>query len=203
MKLWRSPAFIGVLCVGASAIAGERSSTSPAGDTIQSNVQVNALGVLVFGLTGAFELGTSHWGTAARARWLNSGLVARSKFPADDNQSLVFSYGAALGVRYYGASSGPLTGMFVGPAVEYVHARVEDHVVQIATLTSLVVPQVEAGYRWRIGALLIDIGAGAGYALVLERGVEDLGGGHNAANYQDNAANTPYLSVLGDIGYFF
>jgi len=203
MKLPLCILLAGLGGAGGSARAAEPTQLSATASSTQSDLQVNALGVLVFGLTAAYELGAGHWGAAARARWLNSGLVARSKFPADDNQSLVFSYGTAIGARYYSATNGALTGWFEGPAIEYVHARVEDRVAEIATVTSLIVPQLEAGYRWRIGALLVDLGAGVGYAVVLARGVDDIDGGNNAASYRDNAANTPYLGVLGDIGYFF
>jgi len=65
------------------------------------------------------------------------------------------------------------------------------------------VPEVEAGYRWRVGSWLFDLGLAGGYAIVLDKGVEDLPGGNSKTAYENTATNKPYASVLGDVGFYF
>jgi hypothetical protein len=192
-------------CVLLGAATSSQAAPAPEpSSALVTDAHVNALGVLVFGVTGAFELGSGNWGAAARLRWVDSGLYARSTLPASADQSLAFSYGGALGARYYSAAHGALTGWFAGPALELVHTRIEDpRVAKIATVTSLVVPEIEAGYRWRAGSWLFDLGLAGGYAIVLSKGVENIQGGTGASAAQNSAANKPYASVLGDVGFYF
>src|SRR5262249_14310087 len=128
----------GCLLLGAATTAWAAPVPLEPSSALATDAHVNALGVLVFGVTGAFELGGGNWGAAARLRWVDSGLYARSTLPASADQSLAFSYGGALGARYYSAAHGALTGWFAGPALELVHTRIEDGVAKIATVTSLV-----------------------------------------------------------------
>lgn len=211
----RKPSFLPVTCIVAfvqCAVAGNdacaASESAERGgvedNKLTKNLHVNVFGALLFGLTGAYEVGREHWGVSARARWLNSGLYARSALPSNDNQSLVFSWGAGFTGRYYSAGSGALTGWFAGPGLEFLHTRIEDpKEALVATNTSLLVPQVEGGYRWRYKSLLVGAGVAVGYALVLSKGVENLAGGEMSPNYENTATNTPYGSILGDVGWFF
>ena len=87
--------------------------------------------------------------------------------------------------------------------MELVRTRTENPTAGIGAVTTLVVPELEAGYRWRFGMWLVGLGAGAGYAFVVSKSVVDMGAGPLTALYENNAQNTVYASVLGDIGIFF
>jgi len=170
---------------------------------VAANVHVNLLGVLVFGTTAAAEVGGEHFALDARLRWINSGIYARTQIPTSKDEEMVFSYGGGIGAHYYTAANGALSGVFVGPALELARTRLDNSVARIATVTSLLVPQVEAGYRWRFGSWLVGLGGAAGYAFVLHRSVEDINGGTNSSLYQNNAEDKVYGSILGDLGLFF
>jgi hypothetical protein len=183
--------------------AHNTNASGNASGRVAANFHINLLGVLVFGTTATAEIGGEHIGVGARLRWINSGVYARTQIPMSKDEEMVFSYGGGIGARYYTASAGPLSGLFVGPALEVAHTRLENSVARIATVTSLVIPQVEAGYRWRFGSWLVGLGAAAGYALVLSRSVDDIDGGTNSSLYKNTAENKVYGSILGDVGLFF
>jgi hypothetical protein len=187
-------------------IASAEEETEPSGTSsapgLTTNAHVNAAGLLLFGVTPTLELGKDHWGTLARVRLLSTGLLAHSIIPDADN-TLQFSWGAAVGLRYYQASNGALTGFHGGLAAEYLRVRLENESLAAETLTGLVVPQLEAGYRWRFADFLFGLGGAVGYSIVMSRGVNDLSGGTGTYDVVNNATNDVFASAAVDVGYFF
>jgi hypothetical protein len=197
---------VATMLVAAPTLAAD-AHPNDSGDTrpIAADISVNVLGPLQFGLTSAVEVGSSHLAGFGRFRWLNSGRLADNTLPTKGtDEHLAFSYGVGLGARYFSAPGAALTGFNVGLVLEYLHVHNEDTKTErTAFITSLIIPQLEGGYRWRFGRFLVGAGAGVGYAVVTSKSTEDLSGGTNAVVYANNAENKPYASAALDLGFFF
>lgn len=201
-------AFALALAVGVTAQRAGAAPQDLEGNTshgLAGSAYVNALGPLQFGLTPSLELGTSNFAGLLRFRWLNSGFLANETLPTKGgSESLAFSYGLGAGVRYFTAADAPLTGFNLGVVLEFLRVRNEDTTIdREAYLTSLLVPQLEGGYRWAFGHFLLGAGAGVGYAIVVSAKTEDSSGGADNVLLANNAENKPYGSVAVDVGFLF
>lgn len=184
----------------------EEAVSSPADDDgepsgVVVNAHLNVLGPLQFGVTPTLEVGSQHWSGLAYFRWLSSGLYARSALPNRDHEELAFSYGVGLGGRYYLKPG--LSGFNVGLAAEILQVQVESQLEKEAFVTSWLVPQVTAGYRFRFGSFLLGLGLTGGYAVALSARVDDLSGGQDPVIYAADDSGRPFASAAADIGFYF
>lgn len=205
-RLLSIPVFSCLTTLASSASAVDapdgRATPADAEPGLRADAHVNAAGLLQFGLTPTFELGAGHWGALAQFRFFNTGLLANSTIPTS-GEHLAFSYGIAVGGRWYSASHGPLTGFNAGAMLEYLHIRNEDTTEREAYVTGLVVPQIAGGYRWKFDWFLVGVGATAGYAFVVSKKTEDLSGGADPYLLESDATSQVYGSGLLDVGVFF
>jgi hypothetical protein len=161
---------------------------------------VDPLGFALFGPRLGVEAGGGHFSGALSVRWFNAGLLAHSLF-AKGNDELAFGYSLGLRGRYY-LSEG-LEGVHLGVTAEYLHSRVENPPLLIATDSSYLVPYVEVGYRLTLGRVYADASAGAGYALRLSSRVDNLPGGASAGSYVVSDESSIYGTASLDVGVFF
>lgn len=164
------------------------------------SVFVDPLGFALFGPRLGVEAGVGHFSGALHARWFNAGVLAHSLFEKGDDK-LVFSYGLGLRGRYYLPEG--LEGMHLGIAAEYLHSRIEDPPLLIATSSSYFVPYAEVGYRLAWGRVYADASAGVGYALRLSSKVENLPGGSSAGSFDVSDESSIYGTASLDLGVFF
>jgi hypothetical protein len=162
---------------------------------------INLLGLLQFGPTLALELGGKTASFAARFRALNAGALSYVLVAdASDGETLDFSYGLAATLRIYTAVQGNMRGFYWGPGVELVHARVvEDE--SVAYTTELVIPELEIGYRWAFGSLLVEVGAAFGYGFVTSATSELIADGGTL--YSNDAENGAKALGTVAVGAFF
>jgi len=199
MKAW-SVVVGGALCLFPSLAVAEENG-EPESQGFNADVQLNVLGPLQFGLTPAVEVGGQQVSGLLRFRWMNPGLLSQA-LPNEDYQELAFSYGAAIGGRYY--LNRGLSGVHVGVWAEYIRTRIEDvDVEREAYITNLIVPQADAGYRWRFGHLFVGLGAAVGYAIAFDKHTEDLSDGADPALRPVDFGSTIFGSAAFDVGYFF
>ncbi len=171
---------------------------------LAGSVHFNALGPLQFGLTPTLELGTRRASGLLRLRWMNPGLLSQGLPKEGGDEELAFSYGAALGVRYYTAPATALDGLHLGVWGELLRVRIEDSKVDREAYNTLaLVPQIEAGYRFRFGSFLLGLGGALGYALPLSKETEDLSGGEDPVLREVDFEGQPYGSVQLDVGLYF
>jgi hypothetical protein len=161
---------------------------------------VDPLGFALFGPRLGVEAGAGHFSGALSARWFNAGLLSHSLFAKGDDK-LAFGYGLGLRARYYLPEG--LDGVHLGVAAEYLHSRVENQPLLIATNSGYFVPYAEVGYRLAVGRLYADVSAGVGYALRLSSGVENLPGGASAGSYHVLDESSVYGTASLDLGVFF
>jgi hypothetical protein len=161
---------------------------------------VDPLGFALFGPRLGVEAGAGHFSGAVSARWFNAGLLARSLF-AKGSDELAFGYSLGLRGRYYLPEG--LEGVHLGVAAEYLHSRVENPPLLIATSSSYLVPYAEVGYRLAGGRVYADASAGVGYALRLSSRVDNLPGGASAGAYTVSDESSIYGTASLDLGVFF
>ncbi len=156
----------------------------------------------MFGPTVGGELALGEYSAGLFGRWLDGGMLARTMFPDDDSgEKFAFSYGVGVrGRRYFQPG---LSGLSLGLVVELLQSRTESDTLLLATNVTLVVPQVEAGYRMKFGTLLVGGTLGLGYALPVASSVEDLPGGSIAALVEVKDVSNFYGSVGLEVGVFF
>lgn len=128
------------------------------------NLHMDALGMLQFGLTPTLEIGKKFSGYL-RVRPLNTGLA--SYYLLDRNHDdFQWGLGGALGMHVFSAGRGNMRGVFGGPALEYVFVRQRDGLYDRAVYgTHALIPQLDAGYRWAFGRLLLGLGGRVGLSI--------------------------------------
>ena len=182
-------------------VAESKSKAADAGGPARhGSAFVDPLGFALFGPRLGVEAGAGHFSGAVSARWFNAGLLAHSLFAKGDDK-LAFGYGVGLRGRYYLPEG--LEGVHLGVTVEYLHSRVENQPLLIATNSSYFVPYAEVGYRLAWGRVYADASAGVGYALRLTSGVENLPGGTSASSYDVSDESSVYGTASLDLGVFF
>jgi hypothetical protein len=175
----------------------------PRGADTHFAAYANVLGFLQFGVVPAVEVGGRNFGVSARARLMQTGALSYLLL-ADGTDDEVFASGLGLGghVRYYSGKGGNMRAFYFGGGLEYVSTRVEDTTSdREAYVTSLIVPQLELGYRWVWGNFLLDVGGALGYAIVTSAETEDLSGGRDRQLYQNNAESTFYAMGTLNLGF--
>src|SRR5690606_37730072 len=111
-----------------------------------------------------------------------------------------FSYGVAARGHHYFA--GGLRGAHAGLALEYLRTRVETESLQIAALSSYVVPQVEGGYRLALGRFFVGGVVAVGYAAQLSSRI-DAQNPDDADGFTVTNESSIYGSARLDLGVFF
>jgi hypothetical protein len=218
MRLGMSVALVGALGSSPMSAWAEEASasepvaqtksepTNPEGVAAEKSVDrhgslfVDPLGFALFGPRLGLEAGAGHFSGAVSARWFNAGLLAHSLF-AKGSDELAFGYSLGLRGRYY--LPGGLEGVHLGVAAEYLHSRVENPPLLIATSSSYLVPYAEVGYRLAGGRVYADASAGVGYALRLSSRVDNLPGGASAAAYTASDESSIYGTASLDLGVLF
>jgi hypothetical protein len=193
------------MLVGRSAVASDDPAPAPAAQVQPApahhgSVFVDPLGFLLFGPTLGAEFGADKVSGTVYGRWFNVGLLSQALFLSKP-QSFDFSYGVGARGRYY--VFGGLSGPFAGAGIEYLSTRVDDPVNLIATNSHYLVPQVEGGYRFALGAFYIGGAAALGYAFDLSSSVDNLPGGMNASSFQAVNESKFYGSATLELGLYF
>jgi hypothetical protein len=181
-----------------------RPQRSPSADS-HVNVNVNVLGLLQLGMVPGIEVGGRNFGLTARVRLMQTGLLSHLVL-ADPNDDEVFASGYGLGLvaRYYTGFGGNMRGFYVGAGLEYVSTRIEDTTDDMEAYdTTLLIPELDIGYRWVWGHFLLEVGGSAGYTLVQSATSEDLSGDEDAYVYPNETEDTLYVMGVVGIGWFF
>jgi hypothetical protein len=200
-----SPALAGTASdpAGAGSTATEHAAAAPTPAPAverHGSAFVDPLGFALFGPRLGAEAGAGHLSIALYGRWFNGGLLSHRLFAKGDDE-LAFGYGAGLRGRYYVPQG--LEGLHLGLAAEYLHSRVENRPLLVATSSSYFVPYAEVGYRLAWGRVYADASAGVGYALRLSGRVENLPGGTSASSYAASNESSLYGTASLDLGVFF
>jgi hypothetical protein len=161
---------------------------------------VDPLGFLLFGPRVGVEVGAGQVSGGIYGRWFSPGVLAHSLFLASGDE-FGFSYGVGVAGRYY--LSKRLERLHLGVAVEYLSTKVENPTAGIVTKSAYLVPQLEFGHRWPIGAFYADASLAAGYALRLSGKVEDLPGSNSASDYAAKNESSFYGSASLELGVYF
>lgn len=126
------------------------------------NFHFNLLGVLQFGLTPTIEWG-KQLSFLFRARLLNTGLLPYA-MSASEGVEFAFGLGASFQVRKY-FGKGIQNGPYVGGGIEMMYTKEErDTDLDEIYETILLIPQVEAGFRWHSANYFSGVGIFAGSA---------------------------------------
>ncbi len=168
--------------------------------THHGSVFIDPLGFVFFGPTFGAEVGADRLSGIVYGRWFNEGVLAQGLFLTGSDH-FDFSYGIGARGRYY--FWGGLSGPHVGAGVEYLSTRVDDPVNLIATNSHYLVPQVEGGYRFALGAFYAGGAAALGYAFELSSSVDNLPGGMNASSFQVVNESKFYGSASLELGVYF
>lgn len=135
---------------------------------------------------------------------MNPGLLTQQLPPEGSHEEVEFSYGVALGARYYLGEEQALTGLNFGLWIELLRTRLADtEVNREAYLSSVLVPQADVGYRFRFGKFLLGFGAAIGYAKTISSETEDLSNGENLVVHEVEEQNTAYGGLAADVGFYF
>jgi hypothetical protein len=168
-------------CISALAVAepiSEPPSELPARDPHEDaivDLHVDVLGALQFGMTPAIEVGKVVSGYL-RLRVLNAGLASYFLLGRDRQDELRWGLGAALGLHVFSADRGNMRGFYGGLALEYAYLETRDPTRDFARYqTSALIPQLDAGYRWGFGGLLVGVSARVGIAIPLQNRASPFG----------------------------
>jgi hypothetical protein len=169
-----------------------------------ANLHVNALGLLQFGLIPRLELGGSTTFLLG-AHFFNTGALSYVVIPGGEEE-LNFSVGGNLGVRTYFHAKGGQRGGYFGAFLEYASiATTDDSDDRAKYERGLLIPAVDAGYRWVWGKFLLDLGGVAGAAFVVS--AKDTPIGPDGCAYSDSCLEESDTTAFGmgmlDVGFFF
>lgn len=194
------------VCASSTAKAAEANAPEEKGTLRDSAasptgaVFVDPLGLALFGPTLGAELSFGQFSAIAYGRWLNAGLLAHQLF-LNDNDNFAFSYGAGLKGRYYFQPG--LIGPHLGVAFELLRSRTTNDVSNVAVNNTIIVPELEGGYRYGFGSFFIGVAGGVGYAYQASSSVENINGDSQAQFYEAADVSTIYGSANLDLGLFF
>lgn len=168
-----------------------------------TNVHINALGLLQFGLIPRIEFGGATT-LLLGLHFFNTGVLSYSVIPGDDAFS--FGIGGNIGVRRYFHPDGGQAGAYLGGFLELAYIKIVDDSDDMAEYhRNLLIPAVDAGYRWVWGKFLLDLGGVIGAALVT--GAEDRPIGSNGCRYSDSCLEETETTIFGmgmlNVGFFF
>jgi hypothetical protein len=192
-------------CV-AARFADASVSSEPVSSSANSRVNLHAdvAGLLQFGVTPTLEVG-EHWSGYVRARLVNTGLASHFLLGQDSSDELRIGAGAALGMHWFTARHGSMRDLYGGVAVEYVFVEMKDTSVDFARYRMhTLIPQVDLGYRWAFGSLLVGVSGKLGFAVPLRShavGVGDLP--CRRPDSCDPDVSASFIPGIGvDIGWF-
>jgi hypothetical protein len=175
----------------------------PRGADTHFAAYANVLGFLQFGVVPAIEVGGRNFGLSARLRVMQTGVLSHLLL-ADPTDDEVFASGLGFGghARYYSGRGGNMRAFYFGGGLEYLSTRIEDTTSdREAYVTSLLVPQIELGYRWVWGNFLLDVGGAAGYSLITSAETEDQSDGEHRRLYDNESENTFYAMAVLNLGF--
>lgn len=186
----------------------ERSSSA------DSNVNLHAdvLGLLQFGLTPTLEVGGKHVAGYVRVRPLNTGLLSYFLLDHKKDDTFKWGIGGALGLHLFTAGAGNMRGLFGGVALEYAFGKNENNTTRADYKTGVLIPQLDIGYRWGFGHLLLGVGARLGVLLPVDKrdqahavGIPaSKSNGCVGADACDKERSIlPIGNIFLDLGYFF
>lgn len=169
-----------------------------------TNLHVNALGVLQFGLIPRLELGGSST-LLLGAHLFNTGVASYVAIGGDD-EKFSYGYGGNVGLRHYTDSQRGQAGFYLGAFLEYARVETQDDVDDLAIYTTdLVIPALEFGTRWVWGQTLLDFGLLVGAALPV--GAKDKPLGEDGCAWESSCLEErdpyPFAMLVLDIGLFF
>jgi len=172
------------------------------------NLHADVLGLLQFGLTPTLEVGGKHVAGFVRFRPLNTGLLSYFMLDHEEDDKFEWGLGGALGLHVFSAGAGNMRGAFGGVALEYVYGQSKNEELWARFKTHVLIPQVDAGYRWGFGHFLLGVGGRIGVSIPVAASDEltsdapdGLGGMCTGCDEERD------VSVVGgiflDLGYFF
>jgi hypothetical protein len=197
------------MCTGSGECetsTADSASTAPASQEFATgtNLHVNALGLLQFGLNPRLEMGGATTFLLG-VHVFNTGVASYILLPGDDAY-LNYGVGGNLGVRHYFREDGAQAGAYLGGFLEYAVIKTTDDEDDMAEYTRhVVVPGAEGGYRWVWGTFLLDVGALLGAAIPIVSEDEPIG--DDGCVYEDSCLEEADPALYGmaviDVGFFF
>jgi hypothetical protein len=172
----------------------------PSPAAVRGSAFVDPLGFLLFGPTLGVEIGIGQYSVVAFGRWLDGGWLAKSMFE-NDTDKFAFSFGGGLKGRYYFGAG--LVGPHLGLAVELLKTRTENHVDLVAVNNLILVPELEAGYRYGLGRFFAGVTLALGYAQQVSKTVENIEDGNQADFFYAKDVSTFYATGSLDLGLLF
>jgi hypothetical protein len=168
------------------------------------NLHVDVAGALQFGLTPTVEVGEKVSGYL-QLRVANTGLASYFLLGRDSDDDLRLGLGAALGFHLFSAGRGNMRGLYGGAALEYAYLETRDTIRDFAKYrTHALIPQLDFGYRWAFGQVLLGLSAKLGLAIPLSNQATGIGEPNcrreSACTDELGVALIPGLAV--DLGWF-
>ena len=168
------------------------------------NLHVNALGVLQFGLIPRIEMGGSTTFLLG-AHFFNTGALSYVVIAGGDDEEFDFGLGGNVGLRHYFNARGAQAGGYLGALLEYASLTTSDDTDDMAEYQrQVLIPAVDAGYRWVWGSFLLDLGGIVGAAFPV--GATDEPIGDEGCAYVDSCLEetetTPFAMGTLSIGFF-
>lgn len=175
----------------------------PSADSI-INLHLDVAGALQFGLTPTLEVGEIVSGYL-RLRVMNTGLASYFLLGRDRDDELRVGLGAALGIHLFSAERGNMRGVYGGLAIEYAYLETRDPIRDFATYrTHAIVPQLDFGYRWAFGGLLVGVAGRFGLAIPIQNRAEPFGerGCRRPSSCVEELAVAFIPGIAVDLGWF-
>jgi hypothetical protein len=142
------------------------------------NLHADIAGALQFGVTPTIEVGKRVSGYL-QLRVMNAGLASYLALGRGPDDRFRLGIGAALGLHLFGAERGNMRGLYGGLAMEYVFVETRDDSTSFAEFrTHALIPQLDFGYRWGIGQLLVGVAVKLGLSIPISddaRAIGDMG----------------------------
>ena len=167
-----------------------------------TNLHVNALGLLQFGLIPRVEFGDNLTGLIG-IHLPNTGALTYVLASADD-EDYGFGFGVNLGMRYYFNSWDEQRGFYLGGFAEYAYSTSEDTVDDLAEYeTHALITSGEVGFRWVFGSFLLDVGGMLGGFFPISSSGTPIGpGGCPFEDSCDGSDTTVFGMLVLDVGFF-
>jgi len=169
------------------------------------NLHLDVAGALQFGITPAVEVGESVSGYL-RLRLMNAGLASYFLLGRDRDDELRLGLGAALGFHIFSASRGNMRGFYGGAALEYAFLRTRDTTRDFATYrTHALIPQVDFGYRWAFGDLLVGVAGTLALAIPFQNRATPVGGERGCrleTSCKEDLGVAFFPGITVDLGWF-
>lgn len=202
-------------CISARAADHSEADTEPAPSPALSperdtsadslvNLHADVAGLLQFGLTPTLEVGETFSGFL-QLRFVNSGLASYFLLGRDSDDHLHLGMGVALGIHWFTAKRGNMRGFYGGAALEYAYLETRDNSDDFARYqTHALIPQIDLGYRWAFGDLLLGLSGKLGFAIPFRN--RAIGIGDNPCRHRNSCSedlSVAFIPGIGvDLGWF-